>query len=76
LDLVDLAGAIRDLDPDDPEFRARLEAFGVTHVYLGQRQGEVNSKRVRLQVGPFLDSAHYELVYHVDRVWIFAYLGD
>jgi hypothetical protein len=72
-DLIDLATALETLGPADPAVLERLNAFGVTHVYLGQRQGSVNSKGVRIEIGALLDDAHFDLLYHENRVWIFAY---
>ena len=47
---------------------------GVTHVYIGQRQGLVGATWLSQSFTPqeLLDSAEYELVYQQDRVYIFA----
>jgi hypothetical protein len=71
-DLAALAGALKALDPGDPDVLARLESFGVTHVYIGQRQGWVNSGGATLEPAPFIESSRFDLLYHFDRVWIFA----
>ncbi|HUF37323.1 MAG TPA: hypothetical protein VMN57_02260 [Anaerolineales bacterium] len=77
LDLLDLAAALRAGGPADPAFLDRLDAFGVTHIYLGQRQGGVNSQGTRIEIDPLLDDdENFELVYRADRVWIFAVSDD
>jgi hypothetical protein len=56
----------------DPQVAAELSQRGVTHVYLGQRQGSVNNPGQpvfdpqQLQASPL-----YRLIYHRDRVWVF-----
>ncbi|MBN1668442.1 MAG: hypothetical protein JW862_15210, partial [Anaerolineales bacterium] len=58
--------------PDSEQVLALLTAEGITHIYVGQQQGQVNS------AGPTLDpialqaSPYYQVIYHQDRVWIFA----
>jgi len=58
---------------DDPAVIALLQEKNVTHVYIGQRQGGVNSPAEEL-IDPdqLVESDHYTEVYHQDRVWIFA----
>jgi hypothetical protein len=52
-----------------------LRDHGVTHVYIGQRQGRVNySGPHSLDPQAFLDHDAYRLIYHQDRVWIFKVL--
>jgi len=59
-------------DPDNPDLLALLQAEGVTHVYVGQRQGRVNNpSRSPLDPHLLVQSANYQLVYRQDRVWIF-----
>lgn len=60
---------------DDPALLALLQAEGVTHVYVGQRQGRVNSSGENA-INPHLlaESPSYRLVYQQDRVWIFEVL--
>lgn len=57
---------------DHPDVLAMLAQRGVTHVYIGELQGQVNYN------GPaFLDpqelghSPNYRPVYHQDQVWVF-----
>ena len=48
----------------EPETIQALKAKGITHVYIGQKGGN-------LPVEVLLESDAYELAYHKDRVWIF-----
>jgi hypothetical protein len=60
-------------DLDDPAAVDLLRHEGITHVYVGQRQGRVNyGGESVLLPAELLQSEHYALVYHLDRVWILA----
>lgn len=68
----DLTRQIQDAGLNDPGTLAMLRERGITHVYIGQRQGQVG------RIGPhtldprsLLQSTHYRPVYHQDRVWVF-----
>ena len=55
-----------------PDVLALLRERGVTHVYIGQRQGRVNyGGPYVLEPGQLLASPNFRLVYHQDRVWVF-----
>lgn len=57
---------------DHPEVQHLLHTRGITHVYIGQRQGSINTSNVNaLQPEQLLSSPHFHLRYHQDRVWIF-----
>jgi hypothetical protein len=57
---------------DDPATLALLQERGITHVYIGQRQGRVNYAGPDvLDIDVLLRSPHYRPVYHQDRVWVF-----
>jgi hypothetical protein len=57
----------------DAETVALLRARGITHVYIGQRQGRVNNPGPPvLDPSRLRESPAFQLVYHADRVWIFA----
>ena len=56
---------------DDPQTAASLQAAGITHVYVGQRQGMVNNPAPLLAPEKLLASPHLRPVYRQDRVWIF-----
>ncbi|HET9224696.1 MAG TPA: hypothetical protein VFO07_19440, partial [Roseiflexaceae bacterium] len=67
-----LPTALQQKRVDDPEVLAMLRERGVTHIYVGQRQGRVNySGPVALDPQQLLDSSHFRPVYHQDRVWVF-----
>jgi hypothetical protein len=57
----------------DPAVVGALCGQGVTHVYVGQRQGNVGAG-VRQLYPPqeLLESPVYKVMYHQDRVYIFA----
>ncbi|MDD3827992.1 MAG: hypothetical protein PHY79_18655 [Anaerolineae bacterium] len=76
LRIQELNARVHDSALDDPALLALLRAEGVTHVYVGQRQGRVNSSGENA-INPHLlaESASYRLVYQQDRVWIFQVLG-
>lgn len=67
-----LTAEILDEGVDHPEVIRRLSGQGVTHVYIGQRQGRVNYAGPVLEPLELLASPYFSLVYHQDRVWIFA----
>ena len=48
-----------------------LDQRGIDYVYIGQRQGTVNSPGPLLDLAQLLSSENYEPVYHQDQVWIF-----
>jgi hypothetical protein len=57
---------------DDPEVWQMMREHGITHIFIGQRQGRVNNPDglvldpQRLRKDPRLQT-----IYHQDRVWIF-----
>ena len=68
----ELAAQLIEHGTDDPASLEMLRRHGVTHVYVGQRQGVVNSGGVvMLDPEALAASPHYTLLYHRDRVWIF-----
>jgi len=49
-----------------------LRARGITHVYIGQRQGRVNyAGPYVLKPTELLTDSRFRLVYREDRVWVF-----
>lgn len=58
---------------DHPDVLCMLQERGVTHVYVGQLQGSVNSGGQALDIDQLLASPHYQPLYHQDRVWIFSF---
>ena len=69
----ELARLVEERGATDPEVVDILRSAGVTHVYVGQRQGMVNdSTPATLDPESLLESGAYQPVYHQDRVWVFA----
>ncbi len=66
-----LTAAIQARGIDDPQTLHMFAKRGVTHVYIGQQQGRVNSTQSLLEPAALQASAHYRAVYHEDRVWVF-----
>jgi hypothetical protein len=55
-----------------PDVLALLAERGISYVYIGQRQGRVNySGPSVLDPRLLIADAHFKVVYHQDRVWIF-----
>jgi hypothetical protein len=57
----------------DPDIFPILKEYGITHIYIGQLQGQVNPSSYNLTIDPevLLGDKHYLPIYHQDRVWIF-----
>jgi hypothetical protein len=68
----DLTEQVQSLSPNDPEFLRNIKKRGITYIYIGQRQGRVNSSGPFLETDQILQNPHYQTVYHQDQVWIFA----
>ncbi len=67
-----LMGLVLARGPTDPEVIAALRAAGFDYVYIGQRRGRVNNPAGRvLEPAELLSSPAYELVYQLNRVWVF-----
>ncbi|NLJ49476.1 MAG: hypothetical protein GX428_07820, partial [Candidatus Atribacteria bacterium] len=59
----------------DPEVLSLLGERGVTHVYIGQRHGIVNyGGPSTLNPEVIKQDPNFQLVYNMDRVWIFKLL--
>jgi len=55
-----------------PEGLVLLKQSGVTHIYIGQREGSVwNPGAPLLSADTLLAASYYEPVYHEDQVWVF-----
>ncbi|MCJ7739522.1 MAG: hypothetical protein MUQ10_19785, partial [Anaerolineae bacterium] len=71
--IVDLVAALEEIPPASDEGIRRLCEEGVTHIYVGQGQGEVGLGVSQLfEPQDFLGHPEFHLVYHQDRVHIFA----
>jgi hypothetical protein len=56
---------------DEAALLEALRAQGVTHVYLGQRQGRLNYNGPVLEPAELLASPNFHLIFHQDRVRVF-----
>ncbi|MFN3706383.1 MAG: hypothetical protein ACK4WM_10380 [Thermoflexales bacterium] len=71
--LVELVAHLEEHAPASPAGLARLCEWGITHIYIGQGQGEVGAGAKQLFApADFVGSSAFQPVYRQDRVWIFA----
>jgi len=54
-----------------PDILSQLKERGISYVYVGQRQGQVNSGGPLFTTEQLLADPDFRLVYHQDLVWIF-----
>lgn len=67
-----LTATIQSNDVASPEFIKTIRERGVTHIYIGQRQGRANyAGPSALSPERMLASPSFRVVYHQDRVWVF-----
>lgn len=67
-----LSIAVRDNGLDHPDTLAMLRERGITHIYIGQRRGQVGNIGAKvLDPGALLANSHFRPIYHQDLVWIF-----
>jgi hypothetical protein len=72
-EIVDLVTTLETNSPASPRGIQALCDWGITHVYIGQGQGEVGPEAVQLYSPTALaGSSAFSQVYRQDRVWIFA----
>ena len=70
-----LTAEIQQKGIEHPDVLATLRERGITHVYIGQRQGRVNYDGPHvLDPNRLLAIPHFRPIYHLDRVWIFEVL--
>lgn len=71
--MVALVKNLETIPLDSPEGVRLLCGEGVTHVYIGQGQGKIGFNAIQLfSPDELLDSQDYSLLYHQDRVYVFA----
>jgi hypothetical protein len=58
---------------DSQTVKNMLSARGINYVYIGQKQGSVNSPGPLLNASALMKDPDFRLVYRQDRVWIYAY---
>ena len=67
-----LSALVQDKGMTHPDVLRALAERGVTHIYIGQRQGRVNYSGPHVLIAEqLLADSNFEPVYHRDRVWIF-----
>lgn len=75
--VVDLVAHLEKYTPTSPEGLTYLCEMGVTHIYIGQGQGRVGAGAVQLfSPEVLIGSSDFQLLYHRDRVRIFALNSD
>jgi alpha-L-rhamnosidase len=71
--VVDLVARLEQTPPVSPAGVRTLCDWGITHVYIGQRQGKVGVGATQLfSPNSFIDSVYFQQVYHQDRVYVLA----
>ena len=76
-EVVDLVARLEQHAPSSAEGLKMLCKWGITHVYIGQRQGKAGAGAVQLfSPDDFSNSPAFYLLYHQDRVWIFGLNPD
>lgn len=71
--LVDLVARLEKVSPASSDGERLLCDMDITHVYIGQGQGQVGAGAVQLfSPDQFVHSTAFQLAYHQDRVYIFA----
>jgi hypothetical protein len=72
----DLVAEIRAKGVDHPQVLDELLNRGVTHIYIGQQQGQVNAiEPPLLNAKELMADPRFELVYNQDRVFIFELMS-
>ena len=70
--VVDLVVNLERTSPDSPEGQRLLCTWGITHVYIGQRQGNIGASVSQLFIPEdFTNSSFYSLIYYQDDVYIY-----
>jgi hypothetical protein len=73
-DIVSLVTRLQEIPLSSPEGISLLCQQGISHVYMGDRQGLVGQEAVPLFMpDEMLDSFAFSPQYHEDRVWIFSF---
>jgi hypothetical protein len=71
--VVQLVGQLEDAEVSSPESMAMICKWGITHVYIGQRQGKASFEAAQLfSPEEFLNNPDFSQVYQKDHVHIFA----
>ncbi len=72
--VVNLVADLRRAPLSTPEGLSAVCQEGITHVYIGQVEGRVGvpPPEPLFTAQGMLDNPAFEMLYHQDRVWIFA----
>jgi hypothetical protein len=71
--VTDLIASLESVSPSSSEGLRFLCDWGITHVYIGQGQGKTGAGAVQLfPPAPFIGSTVFDLIYHQDRIYVFA----
>jgi len=71
--MVDLVNSLETVSLDSEEGTQLLCREGITQIYIGQGQGKVGLNVIQLfSPDELLKSERYNLLYHQDRVYVFA----
>lgn len=72
--VVDVINTFREYSPNSPEGIDAMCRWGITHVYIGQKQGTINSvEGSLLRWNELMETDIFDLVYQEDRVKIFVF---
>jgi hypothetical protein len=67
-----LVNLIGEKGVNHPEVLVEITNRDITHIYIGQQQGRVNTPTPLLEPQDLVESPFYTPIYHQDRVWIFS----
>ncbi|OGO64263.1 MAG: hypothetical protein A2Z45_07045 [Chloroflexi bacterium RBG_19FT_COMBO_55_16] len=71
-DINALTAEIQQKGLNSPQVKELLRERQITHIYIGQQQGQVNASGLPLlQIDQLLANPDFHLIYRQDRVWIF-----
>lgn len=70
-DINQLVAQVQDPGLKDLQVLTELKDRQITHIYIGQLGGKVNTDSSLLNPEELIDNPHFKLVYHRDQVWIF-----
>lgn len=71
MNLLALQQQVAGADFSDPGILRTFEQLGITHVYIGQRNGAVGSQGDNMDPYMLNNSDFFRLIFHYDHVWIF-----
>jgi hypothetical protein len=71
-----LVALIEEKGIDHPEVLDELHSRNISHIFIGQQQGKVNTPSPLLDLNEILESPSFSPIYHEDRVWIFSVIQE